>query len=111
MILDTEELLEELDDDRELLEQMYQVFEPDADRRMESMREAISAGDATTLMEAAHALKGSVGNFFATSVSETAHRLEIMGRDNETSGAAEALAALEDQLAELKQALRDLIAG
>ena len=50
MILDSEELLEEIDGDRELLGQMFEIFEPDADRRMQMIREAINAGDAETLM-------------------------------------------------------------
>lgn len=111
MILDAEELLEEIDDDRELLGQMFEVFEADADRRLALIRQAVETGDAATLMAEAHALKGSVGNFFATPVFETAYRLEIMGRDNSTGGAAETLETLETQIASLKQAIRDLIAG
>ena len=111
MILDSEELLEEIDGDRELLGQMFEIFEPDADRRMEMIREAINAGDAETLMAEAHALKGGVGNFFATPVFETAYRLEIIGQNNETAGAAEVFATLESQLESLKQAIRELITG
>jgi HPt (histidine-containing phosphotransfer) domain-containing protein len=111
MILDAEELLEEIDNDRELLEQMFQLFEADADRRIALIREAIGSGDAATLLAEAHALKGGVGNFFATPVYETAYELEIMGRDNQTAGAAEAFEKLERQMATLKQAIRDLIAG
>jgi HPt (histidine-containing phosphotransfer) domain-containing protein len=111
MILDAEELLEELDNDRELLAQMFQTFEADADRRMALIRGAIRTGDSATLMTESHALKGSVGNFFAMRVCETAHQLEIMGRDQATAGAAEAFQRLENQVAALKQAIRDLIAG
>ncbi len=84
MILDSDELLEEIDGDRELLAQMFQIFEPDADSRMAKISEAISTGDSEMLMAEAHALKGGVGNFFATAVYETANQLEVMGRDNET---------------------------
>ena len=111
MILDTEELLEEIDGDRELLGQMFDVFEPDADRRLALIREAVKTGDSATLTAEAHALKGSVGNFFATPVFGTAYQLEIMGRDNSISGAAETLATLETQMTSLKQAIRELIAG
>lgn len=111
MILDAEELLEEIDGDRELLAQMFAVFEPDADRRLKLIHEAVRTGDTATLMAEAHALKGSVGNFFATPVFETAYQLENMGRDGETTGAPEVLATLEQQVADLKQAIRELIAG
>jgi HPt (histidine-containing phosphotransfer) domain-containing protein len=111
MILDVQELLEEIDNDRELLAQMFQAFEADADRRMALIRGAIHTGDSAALMTEAHALKGSVGNFFAMPVCETAYQLEIMGRDKTTAGAVEAFQRLESQVAALKQAIRDLIAG
>ena len=111
MILNAEELLEEIDNDRELLEQMFQMFEADADRRIALIRAAISSGDAATLSAEAHALKGGVGNFFAMPVYETAQELETMGRDDRIDAARETFEKLEIQLAELKQELRELIAG
>ena len=76
---------------------------------MAKIRDAIQNGDSHVLMAEAHALKGGVGNFFATTVYETANQLEMMGRDNETANAAETFATLETQLEALKQAIRELI--
>lgn len=108
-MLDAEELLEEVDNDREMLAQMFQIFESDAEERVSRIRAAIDAGDATTLMEEAHALKGGIGNFFADVPFETAYRLETMGKEGDMSDAARVCAELEGQLEVLKSAIRKLI--
>jgi HPt (histidine-containing phosphotransfer) domain-containing protein len=111
MIIDSEELLEELEDDRELLAQMFQIFEQDAGGRMSRIRDAIASGNSAVLMEEAHALKGGVGNFFAMSVFDTAYKLEIMGRDNELAEASSVFATLETQVDAMKAEIRQIIAG
>jgi len=110
MILDTEELLEETDRDRDLLQQMFQIFAADVDRRMTRIRQAVADADAHTIAAEAHAIKGGVGNFFAGETYETAASLEAMGRANDLAEVAPAVAQLESQLEALKQAICDLIA-
>ncbi len=51
------------------------------------------------LAEAAHALKGSVGNFGPSSAFETAREIEKTGREGKLDGAWELYATLEDDLA------------
>ena len=108
-MLDAEELLEEVDDDREMLAQMFQIFESDSEGRVSRIRSAIEAGDATTLMEEAHALKGGIGNFFADIPFETAYCLESMGKEGNLSDAARVFSQLEEQLDVLKSEIRKLI--
>ncbi len=111
MIVDAEELLEEVEDDREMLAQMFQIFEGDAGGRVARIRSAIEAGDSNTLMEEAHALKGGIGNFFADVPFDTAYRLETLGKEGNVSGAFAVLAELEGQLDTLKTEIRQLISG
>ena len=111
MIVDTEELLEEVEDDLEMLGQMFQIFEGDAEGRVARLRAAIEGGDANTVMEEAHALKGGVGNFFAMPVFETAYKLEAMGQSGDLADAAATFAELESQLGTMKSEIQALIAG
>ena len=52
----------------------------------------------------AHTLKGSVGIFSADTVYNLALKLEIMGRNNDMSGAREEYIVLEKEIEQLKLA-------
>jgi len=108
-ILDAEELLEECDGDKEMLTRWVEIFDRDCQERMPKLQAAVQDGDCEALMSQAHAIKGGVGNFFAIAASETAHKLEMMGRNKDPGDAEATLRALESDLEQLKQALDELI--
>ncbi len=108
-VLDAEGLLDELDEDVELLEQMFEIFVRDSKERMPKIREAIEKGDCDTLNAEAHALKGGVGNFFARASFEAAYELEKMGSNGDSTGAEAVFARLERELERLREALEKLI--
>jgi HPt (histidine-containing phosphotransfer) domain-containing protein len=66
---------------------------------------AIRQRDARGLQMAAHALKGSVGNFDARRAFESARRLEEMGRRGELAEAEAAYRALSREIALVEKAL------
>ena len=74
------ELLALMDGDRELLQELIDVFLEDAPRRIEDVRHALDTGDAVGLYRAAHTLKGSAGNFGAPDVVGLALGLETLAR-------------------------------
>ncbi len=111
MLIDAEELLEEVEDDREMLGAMFTMFKQDAEERLPKIRSAIDSKNAAVLMEESHALKGGIGNFFAMSVYETAYQLEIMGRDGQLANASTVLAELEKQLGDMIAEISQLISG
>jgi HPt (histidine-containing phosphotransfer) domain-containing protein len=76
---------------------------------MEEIRNAIDEADTHRLNRAAHALKGSVANFGARSVFDTAFRLEMMGKDEELGEARETCEALENELNYLKKMLENFV--
>ena len=72
---------------------------------LEDVREALRAGNSTALERAAHALKGSVGNFAMPGPWETAQRLELLAKSGQLSGAQEIFHVLEQQIVRLNQIL------
>ena len=87
---------------------MARLFEADAAKSLSRIRQAIARGDAEELRSAAHALKGSAGNFLADAAVEAAQQLEIMGREHNLLGADESLIRLEAEIAALTQRLAAL---
>jgi HPt (histidine-containing phosphotransfer) domain-containing protein len=66
----------------------------------------VKSNDAAKLEKAAHRLKGSVSIFCANTVSQTAFELEKIGREGDLTKAAETLARLEQQMADLQPVLK-----
>jgi CheY-like chemotaxis protein len=108
-VFDAAEALRHVGDDRGLLRDLAGMFEVEAPRMLAEVREAIAARDAARLQRAAHTLKGAVGTFGARATFAAALRLEVMGRDGDLSGAAEAAEALEQAVARLRQALAEYV--
>jgi len=104
--IDAEKLLARFDGNRKLLGSLIGTFRHDCPKMMAKIQGGLSARDPRALAEAAHALKGSVGNFGPSSAFETAREIEKTGREGKLDGAWELYATLEDDLARLLPALR-----
>jgi PAS domain S-box-containing protein len=101
-----DKILARFDGNRKLLGSLIGTFQHDCPKMMAKIRSALSARDPRTLAEAAHALKGSVGNFGPSSAFETAREIEKNGREGKLDGAWELYATLEDDLARFLPALQ-----
>jgi two-component system sensor histidine kinase/response regulator len=74
--------------------------------QVQAIRDAVLAGDATHLTAAAHLLKGSALNLGLPLVGAAAARLEALGDEGRTEGAAEPLAQLAREVDRAVAALR-----
>jgi HPt (histidine-containing phosphotransfer) domain-containing protein len=70
-----------------------------------NLRQRVEAGDARGVQEAAHAIKGTVGNFCAPPASEAARVLEAMGREGVLTEAGAGVARLEREVDQLQRSL------
>jgi len=100
------ELLERFNGSHKLLRSLIKTFRDDCPKMMARIRAALTARDAQGLAGAAHALKGSVGNFGPSPAFDTARRLEMAARGGTLDGTWEMFAALEDELAGLLPSLQ-----
>ena len=100
-----EELLALMEGDSDLLRELIDVFLDDAPQRMGEVRQALGARDATALYRAAHALKGSAGNFGAPEVVGHALRLEAHARAGDLESARIECGLLETEMDRLVREL------
>ena len=75
---------------------------------MDRIRTALTARDAVSLADGAHALKGSIGNFGESAALETTREMEKAARQGKLDGTWELYATLEDQIALLLPALHTI---
>ena len=95
-----------VDHDRKLLRELVGVFIKDTPKLISRVERAVRRGDATHLQAAAHALKGSVGNFDLGPAFEAVRRLEVIGRENRLREAPLALAGAKNEVSRLIRMLK-----
>ena len=103
--------LERVGGDRELLEEVAQLFLDDYPNSVTEIKEALAAGDPKGVERGAHSLKGAVANFGADSVVETAFALELAGRNGDLTTAPEQFTRLNARLSALHQELVAICQG
>jgi len=104
-IIDREELMSRLDGDMELLEELFELFVEDYPQFLGDIEAAIQNCDGQKLKQAAHTLKGAVGNFAAKKAFDLAFQLEMMGQEEQFQGAQEVFDELKTAIEEIKQVL------
>jgi PAS domain S-box-containing protein len=108
-IVDEAAILEGMDGNRKLLRDLTRIFLADCPKQLAEIKSAIDMGNAERLRRAAHALKGSVGNFAAKRAVAIASQLEALGKTGNLDAVQGAYVALEDELSQLTRELNKLI--
>ena len=103
--VDEPALLERLGGNRKLLRELIAMFLAGSPRMMLKIGKAIAANDAGLLREAAHTLKGSVGNFAAKGAYDAASKLELLAREGDLTAALAARQSLKSEIGRLRLAL------
>jgi len=99
-------MIDRLGGDRELTLQLVSLFLAECPRMMSAIRESVAGGSADEIRRAAHAFKGSVGNFTDTLPTTTAAELEQLGREGRVVDGTALLARLEHEVDEFERQLR-----
>src|SRR5712671_4761226 len=108
--LDRQQFLNRIGYDKELLTEVIALFGEDAPPKLKQLKSALETGDSQALKQAAHALKGMMGNFAANEAYATAFQLETMGRTGRWDHARETLERLEQQVKLVQKNLAELTA-
>jgi len=105
---DLREALARVDGDKELFNEIVELFLEEYPKSLANIREALSQHDIQSVAYTANALRGALGNFAAAKAIDATLRLEQMGRQGDLSQAQEVITSLEDILFRLKSALTNL---
>ena len=100
--IDMKEVMDRVQDDRELLIELLQIFIEDYTEKKKILDEAVSKNDFAQVRSIAHALKGSSGNISAKKLRLSFLDLEQMAKTQDFSKAKEIFALLDQRFNELK---------
>jgi two-component system sensor histidine kinase/response regulator len=101
-VLDREKALAMVGGDRRLLGELVRLYFEERPKWLAEIRAAVASNEPLPVRRCAHNLKGTLISFGARAASEAAQRLETMGRNGNLNDAAEAFAALNDELERLE---------
>jgi two-component system sensor histidine kinase/response regulator len=99
------------DDGTSLLRQVVSRFTTNSGPLMADIRAKARSSDAEALWRAAHSLKSSAATMGAHRVAKSCAKMEALARDSGILPAEGVLAALERDLNEATQRLRELVGG
>jgi PAS domain S-box-containing protein len=102
-------LLERVDGDLSFLQELVDAFMEDLPMRLDDLQDAIFRQDADALNRAAHAFKGSLGNFGESPALEAVTTLENLSSGN-FAEAESTFTTLRASVIELHNALNDFLA-
>ena len=101
-IIDLKDALERVQDDKELLCELFDIFSEDFVGKRDTIWDAFKTGKVAEFQMVAHSLKGATGNISARQMHDNCVVLDRMGKDGEIADAGPALELLDRQFEELK---------
>ncbi len=107
-VIDLEEFLERVQDDKELLLELLDIFMDDFQQKRKLLDTAISSNDFEEVKNISHSIKGASGNISAKSLRMLFLRLEDMGGNSDLSGAQDLLIDVDKSFDDLKKRCAEL---
>ena len=101
-VIDLNEVLERVQNDRELLIELLDIFLEDCPAKVNAIEEALEKNDFAQLRDIAHSMKGASGNISAKRIYELFLQIEQMTKNNDISAIPQCLKELDAQLQDLR---------
>ncbi len=101
-IIDLPDVLERVQDDKELLLELLDIYQEDFLIKREALAEAITKKDFAKIKEVAHSMKGASGNISAKRLYATCLQLEQQAKEGNSVGLEDSLKTIDSQFEEIK---------
>ncbi len=101
-IIDLPDVLERVQDDKELLLELLDIYQEDFVIKRGALADGIAKKDFNKIKEAAHSMKGSSGNISAKRLYATCLQLEAQAKENNSAGLEDLLKIVDGQFEEVK---------
>jgi two-component system, sensor histidine kinase and response regulator len=105
LVLDLTELLSRLDNDRDLLWELIEIFKGEFPRLLDQLKSNIVHGEIKSAESVCHGLKGMFSSLSAIRATAMAAHLEELSREGDFLGLSESVAYLEEEAKRLLLAL------
>lgn len=107
-ILDLQDVMERVQDDRELLMELLDIFSDDYVEKRELLNDLLKDNNAEEVRNIAHSIKGAAGNISAKAIHATCEQMERLAEEKNLAAVNELLAPLDKQFADLQKCIKEL---
>ena len=101
-IIDLKDVLERVQGDKELLAELFDIYQEDFVVKRQILGDAIDAHDIAKIKEVAHSMKGSSGNISAKPLHAACLKLEMLAKEGKTDGMAEVASDIDGYFERIK---------
>jgi HPt (histidine-containing phosphotransfer) domain-containing protein len=101
-IIDLKDFMERVQDDKELLVELLDIFQEDFVGKRAAMGEAVKSNDVTKVKEVAHSLKGASGNISAKEMHANFLKIEQSAKNGDLSQIPPILQSIDGQFEQIK---------
>ena len=101
-IIDLKDVLKRVQGDKELLADLFDIYQEDFVIKRQALGDAIAAHDIAKIKEVTHSIKGSSGNISAKPLYAACLKLEILAKEGKTDGMQEEASAIDGYFEEIK---------
>ncbi len=102
-IIDLKDFMERVQDDKELLVELLDIFQEDFVGKRQALGEAVKANDVNKIKEVAHSLKGASGNISAKEMHANFLKMEQFAKSNDFNQIPGLLQNIDGQFEQIKQ--------
>ena len=102
-IIDLKDFMERVQDDKELLVELLDIFQEDFVGKRQMLDEAVKSSDINKIKEVAHSLKGASGNISAKEMHANFLKVEGATKNNDLNQVASLLKEIDVQFDQIKQ--------
>jgi HPt (histidine-containing phosphotransfer) domain-containing protein len=101
-IIDLKEVLERVQDDKELLVELFEIYQEDFLVKRQSLAEAVAGQNVTLIKEVAHSMKGASGNISAKPMYAACLRIEQLAKEGKTKEVGDILPEIDGYFERIK---------
>jgi len=102
-IIDLKDFMERVQDDKELLVELLDIFQEDFVGKRQALGTAVQGNDVTKVKEVAHSLKGASGNISAKDMHANFLKIEQLAKSNDLAQIQPILQSIDGQFEQIKQ--------
>jgi len=101
-IIDINDVLERVQDDRELFLELLDIFEEDFTQKRKLLSDFIEKSNFQEIKDVIHSIKGASGNISAKAMHASCTEIEKLAEAQDISKLSELIETLDDQFAQLQ---------